>query len=133
MLRSVTAVCAGFAIFTIGSVMLVQISGRFPGDIAGASSAILTIVYGAAIGGLAGFITARVAITRPLVHAIVLAALVLGASALSSLFFQGPDTSRWSFLATVFVDGPAVVLGGVLACRRHPGRGRGAPRPADDQ
>jgi hypothetical protein len=127
MLRSVAAVFGGFALYSFAAVLLLQFSGRSPGDLAGASFAAIAILYGALTAASAGFVTARLASDRPLGHAIALALLILCASAGSSFLFQGPDTSRSSLLGTIVVDAPAVVVGGALRSRAIRGRARAEP------
>ena len=124
MLRGIAAVFAGFVLYSLSAVLLVQISGRPPSDSGGASFAAFAILYGAAIAAIAGFVTARLAPNRPLKHAIVLALLILSASAASSFLFQGPETSRSSLIGTILVDAPAAVVGGFLRHRTSLGDGR---------
>lgn len=119
MIRSVTAVVCGFVTYALAAVLLVEISGSLPGSRAGTAFASFEIIYGALMAALGGATTARIALRNPLAHALILAGLILLASAASSVLFQGPETARWSFIGTILVDAPAAVLGAYLTQDRR--------------
>ena len=115
-MRSIIAVLVGFLMFSVGAVLLFNVTGRPPDIWPGAPFATFAIVYGGVFALLAGYIAARLAPRAPLLHAAAMAVLLLGVSA-GSYLIQPPGASPWSLIATILVSSPAALLGGYLRHR----------------
>ena len=104
--RSVVAVGAGF--FAIQVLAL-------GADIAVGSKVPLTvrIVYIAAFECLAGYITARLAVRKPIAHALILSLLILATS--GAIAVMTWDTAlSWYHIITLVLIVPVILLGGKL-------------------
>jgi hypothetical protein len=115
-MRSIAAVLGGFLIFSVSAVLLFNISGRPPEAWPGAAFATFAIIYGGVFAGLAGYVAARLAARKPMVHAAAVAGLLFGA-AIGSYLIQQPGASLWSLVSTIFVSVPAAMFGGYLRYR----------------
>jgi hypothetical protein len=115
MLRSIGAVAAGYLVFGGSAVLLFQLSGQPPHAAASTSFKIASVVWGAVFALVAGWLTARVAGTRPATHAAVLAAVIALGALVSLLLSSG---ERWSQIGALAVMAPCAWAGGVLS-RRH--------------
>ncbi|MDH3732363.1 MAG: hypothetical protein OEU54_02470 [Gemmatimonadota bacterium] len=127
-LRGVAAVVVGFVVLTFGSV----IAGRAIASISGPdvdgvmTSAFLTqnLLARFVIAALAGYLTARAAPMKPLLHGVALAGLVafMAGAALVGLKAAGTmQDPTWYPVAMLFV-GPGGVLVGALFRDRQGGR-----------
>ena len=115
-MRSITAVLVGLLIFSVGAVLLFNISGRPPDTWPGAPFATFAIVYGGVMALLSGYVAARLAPRQPFVHAAAFAGVLLGV-ATGSYLIQAPGASLWSLVSTILVSSPAALLGGYLRHR----------------
>lgn len=115
MLRSIGAVAAGYLVFGGSAVLLFQLSGQAPHAAAPTSFKIASVVWGAVFALVAGWLTARVAGTRPATHAAVLAA-VIALGAIVSLAASSGE--RWSQIGALAVMAPCAWAGGLLSRRR---------------
>jgi hypothetical protein len=104
--RSVVAVGAGF--------FAIQVLG-LGADIAIGSKVPLTarLVYIAAFELLAGYLTARLAIRKPLTHALVLALIMLVTSGAIAIMTWDAALA-WYHIVTLVLIVPVILLGGKL-------------------
>lgn len=118
MLRSLGAVAAGYLIFGASAELLFQLSGQAPHAPAPVTFKIAAIVWGAVFALVAGWLTARVAGRRPILHAGIVAVLI-ALIALASLVAT-PSAAHWSQVSAIAVMAPCALLGGVLSSRVRP-------------
>jgi drug/metabolite transporter (DMT)-like permease len=116
-MRSAVAVLGALLVFSIASILLIQISGRPPEHWPGASFAAFAIAYGGVFALIAGYVAARLAPRAPIAHSAGFAALLL-AIATASYLIQAEGASPWSLIATAMVSVPAAILGG-FALSKH--------------
>jgi hypothetical protein len=116
MLRSLGAVAAGYLIFGVSAALLFQLSGQAPHAAAPTSFKIASIIWGAVFALVAGWLTARIAGTRPATHAGILAGLIALGAAVSLAARAGE--ARWSQIAAIALMAPCAWLGGLLSRRR---------------
>jgi hypothetical protein len=122
MLRSAGAVAAGYMVFGASGFLLFQLSGLDPHQPAPIGFKIASVIWGCVFALVAGWLTARVAGTRPVVHAAVLAVLI-ALGALASIAAR-PGAALWSQLSALALMAPCAWLGGLRA------RGAGRSGPA---
>jgi MFS-type transporter involved in bile tolerance (Atg22 family) len=115
MLRSIGAVAAGYIVFGGSAALLFQLSGQAPHDPAPVAFKIASVVWGAVSALVAGWLTARIAVRRPAIHAAVVAALI-ALGALISLAAR-PSDAIWSQVSALVVMAPCAWLGGLRASR----------------
>jgi hypothetical protein len=117
MLRSVLAVLAGYVVFGVSSAILFAASGQDPHLMPGPAFLAAAIAYGAGFSALAGYLAARLAPGRALMHAAALSAIIAVIAA-GSMVVQWRAGSIWSELVVLFLLAPAALGGGYLAARR---------------
>ena len=118
MLRSIGAVAAGYVVFGASAALLFQLSGQDPHAAAPVAFKIATVVWGAVFAAVAGWLTARIAVRRPVTHAAILAGvIVLGAAASLA---ASADEAIWTQVAAIVVMAPSALLGGVRASHTRP-------------
>src|SRR5262245_30989893 len=118
VVRSLFGVAAGFAATNVFSLLadhffrtLVPESFRDQGlDLRGL---LLTLGANAVCGVLGGYIAARIATRRPIVHATALGVLMLLVSIAATAFFWD-RAPAWFHLATLALTVPAAMLGGKI-------------------
>lgn len=113
MLRSISAVAAGYFIFGVSAALLFQVSGQRPHEAAPVGFKIASILWGAVFALVAGWLTARIAIRRPATHAAIVAGLI-ALGAIVSLV-ASPPGAIWSQVAALVVMAPCAWLGGLRA------------------
>jgi MFS-type transporter involved in bile tolerance (Atg22 family) len=118
MLRSIGAVAAGYIIFGASAALLFQLSGQEPHADAPLAFKVASIVWGAAFALVAGWLTARVAGRRPLLHTAIVAALIAAGAGVSLM--ARPVDAIWSQLAALVVMAPCAFVGGVISSRVRP-------------
>jgi hypothetical protein len=104
--RSGVAVGAGFfatQILTLGADIALDDQ----------ASVAVKVAYTAALACLAGYITARIAIRRPVLHAFILSLILLALSAAIAFITWDTASSRFHTL-TLLLTVPVTVLGGKL-------------------
>ena len=77
---------------------------------------VCSVVYGSAFAAAGGYLAARLAPRRPLIHAAIVAAL-LGVGALAAILLERGAGSIWSQLLVLFLMTPAALGGGYLRVR----------------
>jgi hypothetical protein len=115
MFRSIGAVAAGYVVFAVSAVLLYQLSGQAPHQVAPPAFQAASIIWGAVFALVGGWLTAHVAGKRPATHAAILAG-VIALGALASLIAQWNE-AHWSQLAAIVVMAPCAWGGGLLARR----------------
>jgi hypothetical protein len=115
-MRSVIAIVAGYLVFGASSAMLFGVSGQDPHLLPTPGFLLCSVVYGTAFAAAGGYLAARLAPRRPLLHAGVVAAL-LGVGALAAIVLERSAGSIWSQLLVLFVMTPAALGGGYLRVR----------------
>lgn len=122
ILRSTAAVIGGYLVFALSAVAIFQLSGRNPHAPQPLWFMGLSVLGGSAFAALGGFIAARIAPGRPLLHA-GLVALVLALGASASLRMSPATDATWSQWTALILMAPSAYLGGWWAA----GRRRAAP------
>jgi hypothetical protein len=119
-LRSVLAIGAGFFTSSILSLTgdyalrrLMPDSFTPDGGVEGANVFAITLFYTALFGVVGGYVAARIAIQRPLLHAAILGGVMLGLSALSAVLLWS-TAPPWYHLATLAAVLPAALIGGKI-------------------
>ena len=131
ILRSIGAVFGGIvAIFalSLGTDAVLQALGIFPawGQPMSDALFLLATVYRTAYGVAGSYLTARLAPTRPMQHALVLGAVGLALSTAGALatWNRGPEFGpHWYPLALIATAMPCAWAGGWLRDRQLRGRG----------
>lgn len=116
MLRSAGAVAAGCIVFGASGFLLFQLSGIDPHQPAPINFKIASVIWGCVFALVAGWLTARIAGKRPVVHAAVLAVLI-ALGALASIAAR-PGDAMWSQLSALALMAPCAWLGGRIASTR---------------
>lgn len=119
MLRSAGAVAAGYMVFGASAFLLFQLSGIDPHQPAPIGFKIASVIWGCVFALVAGWLTARVAGTRPVVHAAILAVLI-ALGALVSIATR-PGEAMWSQISALALMAPSACLGGRIAGTRDAG------------
>lgn len=114
MLRSIGAVAAGYIIFGASAFLLFQLSGIDPHQPAPLGFKIASIIWGCVFALVAGWLTARVAGKRQVMHAAILAALIVSIAA-------RPGDAKWSQISALALMAPCAWLGGRIASTRGAG------------
>jgi len=116
MLRSVGAVAAGYLIFAMSAVLLFQMSGRAPHQAQPITFEIASVVWGCVFALVAGWLTARIAARKPVLHAAVLAG-VIAVGALASLVGD-VSGAKWSQISALVIMAPCAWIGGLVSRAR---------------
>ncbi|NOT76917.1 MAG: hypothetical protein HOP08_18495 [Cyclobacteriaceae bacterium] len=116
MLRKISGVIAGYAIFVASSVILFKVSGQNPHGETSTGFKLLTAVYGTIFSLLGGLVLQLIARTKNLNINYVLALIIAGFATFS--FFKA-EGNHWSQLLAIFVFAPASILGGFFLLKRN--------------
>ena len=116
MVRSVTAVIAGYAVFAASGFALFRLAGQPPHGEASVPFMLGFIVYGVAFALLAGYLSGWLAGRRPFTHAVVVAA-ILAAGATASLAATLGKGVIWTQVLAITLMAPAAAAGGWLRGR----------------
>lgn len=116
-LRSLAALVVGYAIFVVSAILLFQLSGHDPHAPQPTWFMIASTAYGMAFAALGGFVAARIAPTRPRLHACATAG-ILAAGAIASLLSSPATDATWSMWGALLLMAPACCLGGMAASRQ---------------
>jgi hypothetical protein len=115
-MRSVIAIVAGYLVFGVSSAILFRVAGQDPHLLPTPGFFLCSVAYGTAFAATGGYLAARLAPRRPMIHAAVVAAL-LGVGALAAIVFERSAGSIWSQLLVLFLMTPAALGGGYLRVR----------------
>jgi hypothetical protein len=116
LLRSLAAVVGGYLIFALSAVALFQLSGRDPHAPQPLWFEAVALGYGMGFAALGGFFAARLAPSRPLLHAAIMAGILALGASVSLVTSPGTDAS-WSQWGALALMAPSAYLGGRLATR----------------
>ena len=109
--RTIVAVTIGYAIFAGSVFALFTLTGLQPNESASTGIMVGSIGYGVAAAMLAGYVAARLAPDRPLMHAAMVGG-VIAVAALLSIVTAPPTAATWSKWAAVLIMAPAAMIGG---------------------
>jgi hypothetical protein len=97
--RSIIAVLVGYIVFAGSAVLLFQVSGHRPHAAASLFFEAGTVVYGMFFAAVGGWVTAWIAVRRPIKHGVLLACVIAAGAIVSLLFSNAAATwSQWSAL-----------------------------------
>ena len=117
MLRSIAGVVTGCLIFGVSTLALFPLAGRDPHAEPGVGLVLGSALYGVVFAGLGGFVAARIAGRRPLVHAGAVG-LALALAAIAAMIFNREPRPLWSELLTLLLLAPAAFCGGAVELSR---------------
>jgi hypothetical protein len=125
--RSIGAVLAGFAavfVLSMGTDMVLHAAGVYPpwGLVMSERLFLLATAYRIVYGLVGGYVTARLAPSRPMRHAIILGSIgtVVGLAATAATWSKGPEFGpKWYALAIAAIALPCSWAGGLMAARRE--------------
>jgi len=117
MLRSIAGVVTGYVIFGVAALALFPLIHRDPHAAPGLGLVLASTLYGVVFAGLGGFVAARIAGRRPLMHAGTVGLLV-ALAAIVSMIFNHESSTLWSELATLLLMAPAAFCGGAVELSR---------------
>lgn len=120
ILRSIGAVVVGYLIFAFSAFGFFQISGQAPHQVAPPAVMLGSIIVGVVSALAGGYVAAWLAGRKPLVHGVVVAAVLALGAAVSLLATLGHG-AIWSQLAALLLMAPSAALGGWVRARQ-PGR-----------
>jgi hypothetical protein len=111
MARSLAGVILGYLIFGVSAAILFQVSGQAPHKNASTTFMIWSTLYGASFAAIGGYVAARIAGRREILHAAVLGGLIalIGFASLIATMSSG---RVWSMVATIAVMAPFTLIGG---------------------
>lgn len=116
MIRNISGVIAGYAIFVATSLALFELSGQDPHGQATTSFQILTAIYGVTFSFLSGLVLQLIAKTTTLTLNYILAFIIVGFATFSLIKADG---SNWTQLLAIFIFGPTSILGGLFYVKRN--------------
>lgn len=116
MTRSIVAVVAGYLVFGISSAALFAATGRDPHVFPSIGFLVGSVVYGCAVAAAGGYLAARLADRRGLLHAGVVAAII-GGIAIASMIIDWRAGSVWSEVTVVGLMAPSALAGGYVRTR----------------
>src|ERR1700749_4648414 len=115
MIRQISGVIIGYAIFVISSIFLFKFSEVNPHEEASKLFMVLTFVYGSVFSFISGLVTQLIAKTKNLKVNYVLFVIMAGCAAFSLFKSSG---SSWTQLLAIFIFAPISVLGGLFWIKR---------------
>jgi len=113
--RSVFAVIAGYLVFGLSAVLLFQVAGVDPHADTRLGFKVFSVVYGVVFALGAGWLSARLAPGRPLLHAAIVAGVIAVAASVSLVGMSG---AKWSQASALLLMTPAALIGGRLGAER---------------
>ena len=116
MIRQISGVIIGYAIFVISSVFLFRFSEVNPHEEASKLFMVLTFVYGSVFSFISGLVAQLIAKSKSLKVNYVLFVIMAGFAAFSLFKSSG---SSWTQLLAIFVFAPVSVLGGLFWIKRN--------------
>lgn len=117
LLRSIGSVILGYLLFAVSAFLFFQLSGQRPHAAAAPVVMAASIVVGGVAACAGGFVAARLAGRKPLLHGTAVA-VVLAAGAIVSLVSTLGHGAIWSQVAALVLMAPSAVLGGWACARR---------------
>jgi len=116
MIRQISGVIIGYAIFVISSVFLFRFSEVNPHEEASKLFMVLTFVYGSVFSFISGLVAQLIAKSKSLKVNYVLLVIMAGFAAFSLFKSSG---SSWTQLLAIFIFAPISILGGLFWIKRE--------------
>lgn len=116
-LRSIGSVILGYLLFAVSAFLFFQLSGQRPHAPAAPAVMAASILVGIVGAFAGGYLAARLAGRKPLLHGVAVA-VVLAVGAAVSLASTLGHGAIWSQLAALLLMAPSAVLGGWACARR---------------
>jgi len=116
-MKSLFAVLVGYLVFGVPTILLFTFAGIDPRQAPELGFRIWSTVYGVFFAFVGGYVAARMAGKREILHASAMAC-ILAFLATVSLIAQPGHGSLWSQIAALGFMTPAAILGGVLRARQ---------------
>ena len=116
MIRQISGVIIGYAIFVISSVFLFWFSEVNPHEEASKLFMVLTFVYGSVFSFISGLVAQLIAKSKSLKVNYVLFVIMAGFAAFSLFKSSG---SSWTQLLAIFIFAPISILGGLFWIKRE--------------
>ena len=117
ILRSVLAVILGYGVFAASAVLLFNTAGRDPHAPQKLGFVVFAVFYGVTFAGLGGLLAARVAPTKGMLHA-VLVALIIALGVIVSLVARPGAGATWSQWAALLLMAPSALAATAVFARR---------------
>ena len=114
MLRTITGIVIGYAIFAVPAFLLFRLTHHDPHAPNTMAFEVFAIVYGVFFAALGGYVGTAISGKRGLWVSLVIAA-ILAVGAIASLVATGMS---WSPIAALVCMGPAALVGGWLRVRQ---------------
>lgn len=108
------AVIVGYLIFAVSAVLLFKLAGIDPHAESGVRTMLLVVIFGTIFSFVAGFVAKAIASSWSLNVNIVLAVLMFGFAAFSSIKSSGDHYTQF---AAMFIFAPVSLLGGYVSKR----------------
>ena len=116
MIRQISGVIIGYAIFVISYVFLFRFSEVNPHEEASKLFMVLTFVYGSVFSFISGLVAQLIAKSKSLKVNYVLFVIMAGFAAFSLFKSSG---SSWTQLLAIFIFAPISILGGLFWIKRE--------------
>lgn len=116
IIRSIIAVLIGYVVFAGSAVLLFQISGHRPHAEASLFFEAGTTAYGMFFAAVGGWVTAWIAVRRPIMHGVLLAGVIATGAIVSLLFSNAAAT--WSQWSALLLMAPAAIGGSYCRSRQ---------------
>lgn len=116
-LRSIGSVVLGYLLFALSALLFFQLSGQRPHAAASPSIMAASVLVGVIAAFAGGFLAARLAGRKPVVHGAAVAA-ILAVGAIVSLVSTLGHGAIWSQVAALALMAPSAVLGAWTCARR---------------
>jgi ABC-type Fe3+-siderophore transport system permease subunit len=118
MIKKISGVIVGYAVFVISSILLFQLSGKNPHQEVEIGFKIITLIYGAVFSIISGFVVQLIAKSKNLKLNYILAFIIAGFATFSLIKASG---SHWTQLFAIFIFTPISILGGFLYLKKQLG------------
>ena len=115
MTRKILGIIAGYAIFVSTSLALFKILRQDLHSNPSTYFVIVTIIYGAVVSLIAGFVTHLIAKANLKLN-YILAFIIAGFATFSLLKSEG---NHWTQILAIFIFAPMSILGGILNIKRR--------------
>ena len=116
-MKSILAVLVGYLVFGVAAILLFLVSGVDPRQDPELGFRIWSTSYGVFFALAGGYVAARIAGKKEILHASAVAC-ILAVIATVSLVAQPGHASLWSQIAALGFMPPAAILGGVVRARQ---------------
>lgn len=111
MLRKVTSIITGYAIFVATLLVFFKLSGQNPHSDASLNFMVITAIYGVISSLVSGLVTKLISGTKNLKINYILSLIIAGFATFS--FFKA-EGNHWTQILTIFIFASASILGGLF-------------------